>query len=202
MKFYNHLENKLEVLNNFIDIDSIKATSMKELDVKKSKNKLFVFVGRLEDHSKKLTRALNLVKEIKDIDLWIIGDGPDKKKYEDYVKKNNISKRVFFLGRKSNPYPYMNEADYVILTSDYEGFPVTYLEAIVLNKKIITTIDVSDDAINMGKDYAFIVSKDEKKMVEEVKEILNKNSKVKSIDLNKVQNKKMLKFEEMFDEVI
>ena len=32
--------------------------------------------------------------------------------------------------------------------------------------------------------------------------ILNKNSKVKSIDLNKVQNKKMLKFEEMFDEVI
>jgi hypothetical protein len=96
----------------------------------------------------------------------------------------------------------MNEADYVILTSDYEGFPVTYLEAIVLNKKIITTIDVSDDAINMGKDYAFIVSKDEKKMVEEVKGILNKNSKVKSIDLNKVQNKKMLKFEEMFDEVI
>ena len=202
MKFYNHLENKLEVLNNFIDIDSIKATSIEELDVKKSKNKLFVFVGRLEDHSKKLTRALNLVKKIKDIDLWIIGDGPDKKKYEDYVKKNNISKRVFFLGRKSNPYPYMNEADYVILTSDYEGFPVTYLEAIVLNKKIITTIDVSDDAINMGKDYAFIVSKDEKKMVEEVKEILNKNSKVKSIDLNKVQNKKMLKFEEMFDEVI
>ena len=202
MKFYNHLENKLEVLNNFIDIDSIKATSIEELDVKKSKNKLFVFVGRLEDHSKKLTRALNLVKKIKDIDLWIIGDGPDKKKYEDYVKKNNISKRVFFLGRKSNPYPYMNEADYVILTSDYEGFPVTYLEAIVLNKKIITTIDVSDDAINMGKDYAFIVSKDEKKMVEEVKEILNKNNKVKSIDLNKVQNKKMLKFEEMFDEVI
>lgn len=202
MKFYNHLENKLEVLNNFIDIDSIKATSIEELDVKKSKNKLFVFVGRLEDHSKKLTRALNLVKEIKDIDLWIIGDGPDKKKYEDYVKKNNISKRVFFLGRKSNPYPYMNEADYVILTSDYEGFPVTYLEAIVLNKKIITTIDVSDDAINMGKDYAFIVSKDEKKMVEEVKEILRKDKKVKSIDLNKVQNNKMLKFEEMFDEVI
>ena len=202
IKFYNHLENKLEVLNNFIDIDSIKATSIEELDVKKSKNKLFVFVGRLEDHSKKLIRALNLVKEIKDIDLWIIGDGPDKKKYEDYVKKNNISKRVFFLGRKSNPYPYMNEADYVILTSDYEGFPVTYLEAIVLNKKIITTIDVSDDAINMGKDYAFIVSKDEKKMVEEVKEILRKDKKVKSIDLNKVQNNKMLKFEEMFDEVI
>lgn len=202
LKYYQKLEKKLDVINNFIDVDSIKITSKEELEIQKSKNKLFVFVGRLEDHSKKLTRALNLVKEIKNIDLWIIGDGPDKKKYENYVKKNNISKRVYFLGRKSNPYPYMNEADYVILTSDYEGFPVTYLEAIVLNKKIITTIDVSDDSINMGKEYAFIVSKDEKKMVEEVKEILKHNSKVNPIDLNKIQDKKMTKFEKIFDEVI
>ena len=202
LKYYQKLEKKLDVINNFIDVDSIKITSKEELEIQKSKNKLFVFVGRLEDHSKKLTRALNLVKEIKNIDLWIIGDGPDKKKYENYVKKNNISKRVYFLGRKSNPYPYMNEADYVILTSDYEGFPVTYLEAIVLNKKIITTIDVSDDSINMGKEYAFIVSKDEKKMVEEVKEILKHNSKVSPIDLNKIQDKKMTKFEKIFDEVI
>lgn len=202
LKYYQKLEKKLYVINNFIDVDSIKITSKEELEIQKSKNKLFVFVGRLEDHSKKLTRALNLVKEIKNIDLWIIGDGPDKKKYENYVKKNNISKRVYFLGRKSNPYPYMNEADYVILTSDYEGFPVTYLEAIVLNKKIITTIDVSDDSINMGKEYAFIVSKDEKKMVEEVKEILKHNSKVSPIDLNKIQDKKMTKFEKIFDEVI
>lgn len=202
MKFYNHLENKLEVLNNFIDIDSIKATSIEELDVKKSKNKLFVFVGRLEDHSKKLTRALNLVKEIKEIDLWIIGDGPDRRMYEEYTKKNKITSRVTFIGKKSNPYPYMKQADYIILTSDYEGFPVTYLEAIVLEKKLITTIDVSDDAINMGKDYAYIVSKDENLMLDEVKEILKKNKSNKHIDLEKVQTKKMEKFEAMFDEVV
>ena len=203
LEYYPNMIEKSITINNFIDIDSIKITSKEEIDIKKNNNhKLFVFVGRLEDHSKKLTRALNLVKEIKNMELWIIGDGPDRKMYEEYTKKNKITSRVTFFGKKSNPYPYMKQADYIILTSEYEGFPVTYLEAIVLNKKIITTIDVSDDAINMGKDYAFIVSKDEKKMVEEVKEILNKNSKVKSIDLNKVQNKKMLKFEEMFDEVI
>ena len=202
-KIYNNLSNEVKVINNFIDIDYIKMTCNEKIDIKKkSKNKLFVFVGRLEDHSKKLTRALNLVKEIKDIELWIIGDGPDKEKYEEYVEKHNISSRVKFLGKKANPYPYMNEADYIILTSDYEGFPVTYLEAIVLNKNIITTIDVSDDAVNIGKDYAFIVSKDEKKMVNEVKEIIKKNNKVKAIDLNKAQELKMLKFEEMFDEVI
>ena len=50
------------------------------------------------------------------------------------------------------------------------------------------------------------VPKEEKpafgKMVNEVKEIIKKNNKVKAIDLNKAQELKMLKFEEMFDEVI
>ena len=67
---------------------------------------------------------------------------------------------MIFVGQKKNPYPYIGLADYIILTSDYEGFPVTYLEAITLNKKILTTIDVSDDSINIGKDYATIISTD------------------------------------------
>ncbi len=203
IKIYDNLENEIKVINNFIDIDSIKATCNEKIDVNKNKkNKLFVFVGRLEDHSKKLTRALKLVKEIKDIDLWIIGDGPDREMYEEYINKNNISSRVTLFGKKANPYPYMNEADYIILTSDYEGFPVTYLESMVLNKNIITTIDVSDDAINVGKDCAFIVSKDENKMIKEVKEILKNNKSKKHIDLEKIQEEKMKKFEEMFNEVI
>ena len=65
-------------------------------------------------------------------------------------------KRVKFLGQKANPYPYMKEADAVVITSDYEGFPVTYLEAIILQKPLFTTIDVSDDEINIGKDLSLI----------------------------------------------
>ena len=70
-----------------------------------------------------------------------------------------VNKHVKFIGRKNNPYPYMLQADYLIITSDYEGFPVIYLEGITLNKNIITTINTSDDEINM-EDYAYIVSKE------------------------------------------
>ena len=54
--------------------------------------------------------------------------------YEDYTKKLKIENQVTFFGQKINPYPYMQEADYIILTSDYEGFPVIYLESLILNK--------------------------------------------------------------------
>ena len=87
----------------------------------------------------------------------------------------------------------MIKADYIILTSDYEGFPVTYLEALTLNKDIITTIRTSDELIDM-KDYAHIIEKDDKKMVNEVKDILKENRKKKKIDLSKYQKKRLEEF--------
>lgn len=199
---YQDLKSKSLVLNNFININSIVEKSHIKISQKNSKdNKLFVFIGRLDDSQKKITRMLNLVKNIKNIELWLVGDGPDRKQYEKYVNDNDISSRITFMGQQTNPYQYMAKADYVILTSDYEGFPVVYLEAIVLKKKIITTVPTSDDLIDI-KDYATIISKDEKKMVKEIKEALEKTTKTKEIDLEKVQNERMKSFEALFNGVI
>ena len=205
IKKYPEYENKCITINNFNDIESIKKGSLEKINAKKKKNTiLFIFVGRLEDASKKMRRALNVIKEIDGTELWVIGDGPDRELYEEYVKKHKLTSRVTFFGKKQNPYPYMKQADYTILTSDYEGYPVVYLESIVLGTKIITTIDVSDEAMNIGKDFAYIVSKDEKKMAKEVKDILDNKikKKFKKVDLEEIQKKRMLKIEEVFDEVI
>ena len=164
--------------------------------------KLFVFVGRLDDEAKKVGRAIVLTKEINDMMLWIVGDGPDRKMYEDLVKKNKLENKVTFLGKKKNPYPYMKKADYILMTSDYEGFPVIYLETITLQTPLITTIDVSDDKIKIGKDYAKIISKNQKKMLKQVKEILSSPKQVKKIDIENIQKERMKTFEKLFDGVI
>lgn len=203
LEFYPELKEKSVAFANFIDVETTLEKSKEKVDSVKPKNKkLLVFVGRLDDHAKKLSRAINLVKEIDNLALWIIGDGPDKKMYEELVKKYKLERLVTFFGRKENPYPYMIQSDYIILTSDYEGFPQTYLEAIALNKEIITTIDVSDSQLNIGKDYAYIVSKDEKKMVKEVKKILKDKGKIKKGDFNKLQKEKFKHLEKIFNEVV
>lgn len=196
---YSELKDKCLVINNFIDTKDIISKSHEKIDFKKNKNKkLLVFVGRLDDSSKKLKRAINLVKEIDSVELLIVGDGPDRKMYEDFTKKCKVEDKVTFVGSKENPYPYMNEADYVILTSDYEGFPVTYLEALTLNKKIITTIETSDESIDI-KESAYIIPKEENEMVKVVKDILKDNSKKKSINIDKIQKNKIKIFEELFN---
>ena len=203
LRLYPNLKNKVLVLNNFIDTKSILEKSKEEVKEKKPKDKkLFVFVGRLDDDAKKVGRAILLAKEIKEMELWLVGDGPDREKYEELVKKERVVSRVKFLGKQKNPYPYMKMADYVLMTSDYEGFPVIYLEAITLQKPLITTIDVSDDKLNIGKDYATIISKDQKEMTKQVKEILTKSSKTKKIDIEKLQATRMDDFEKLFDGVI
>lgn len=203
LRLFPNLEEKTLVLNNFIDTENIKKESKAKITEKKQKGKkIFLFVGRLDDDAKKIGRAIRLTKKIKEIEFWMVGDGPDRKIYEEMIKKEKLEDRVKLIGRKKNPYPYMKQADYILLTSDYEGFPVIYLEAITLQKPIITTIDVSDDKINMGKDYAWIVSKEEKKMVKQVQEILKENKKPKKIDVEKLQSTRMEDFEKLFDGVI
>ena len=55
------------------------------------------------------------------------------------MPKNNLNKNVRILDYKKNPYPYIKQADFLILTSLHEGLPNILLEAIVLNKFIISS---------------------------------------------------------------
>ncbi len=202
IKIYPELKNKCLVLNNFIDPDKILKLSTEKISETHPKDKiLFVFIGRLDDSAKKVSRAINTVKNLSNVNLLIVGDGPDRKMYEDLVTKNDLSKKVTFVGQKTNPYPYIKLADYIILTSDYEGFPVTYLEAITLHKRILTTIDVSDESINIGKDCATIISMDEKEMLKDVQKELSKPRKIKDIDIKQIQEERLEKLENIFNEV-
>ena len=198
--FPNH-KDKTMVINNFIDIDIINEKKKEKTGIVKAKNKsLFVFVGRLEEESKKITRIIDLVKNIDEISVWIIGDGKDKEMYQDLIKENKLEKRIQLLGSIREPYNYMDKADYIILTSDYEGFPVVYLEALALNKEIITTIPVSAGKIDMNE-RAHIISKDN--YIEDVKKVL-KSKKIKNAEINlkEIQTERMRRLEKLFDGVI
>lgn len=200
LSLYPGLEDRVLVFNNFIDVDGISELSKARVDLIKRKNrKLFVFVGRLDDSSKRVGRIINIVKNISDVDLIIVGDGPDREKYESLVKKYKLGSRVTFVGKQSNPYPYIAMSDYLILTSVYEGFPVTFLEAIVLHKPIISTIDVSDDSINIGRDYGYIISSDDDIMVDDVRSILSNPHDIKYKDLKSIQKIRMKRLEKIFD---
>lgn len=197
IKFYPYINDKSVVINNLVNYKEILELSKEKINLKKKFKKLFVFVGRLEEDSKRISKLIKVFKDFDNLELWIIGDGPDKNMYESMI--DSLS-NIKMLGPKKNPYPYMKLADYIILTSDYEGFPVVYNEAIVLNKKIITTIDVSDEFISIKDRFGYIIDKDIDIMKKEIISILNNdNLEIEQVDFNKLNKERIHKLESIIE---
>lgn len=78
-------------------------------------------------------------REYKPLPLLVIeGDGPEKLFLVNYVKKNNLSDFVKFIGVEPCVFDLINAADFVILPSIAgEDFPNIVLEAMALGKPVI-----------------------------------------------------------------
>lgn len=74
--------------------------------------------------------------------IQILGDGYDFENIKKLQAELEITESATLFGFTDNPYPYVKNADFYILSSRYEGFPTVLFEAITLKKKIIAT-DVS-----------------------------------------------------------
>lgn len=187
---YPNLSEKSVVINNFINSKEIMSKASLKT-IKRPDSSLVIFVGRLEEESKGLLLLFDAAKKLPFIKFWIIGDGPDKTQYKNYINTNKID-NVELLGEKSNPYPYMKIADLLILPSKYEGFPVVILEALVLNQKVLSTISVSSNDFDL-KDYIYITSRNIKSLKEDiVKSLDNKNKKSFNVDRFNEENLKLL----------
>lgn len=120
-----HPAKKLIVQTNPITID----TRSFSFDQHK-KQKEIIFVGRLDPTLKKVKRIIDtwnlLASSNPDWRLTIIGDGPDRSFLENYVQELNL-KRVSFEGFQ-NPVEYYKQASILMLTSDFEGFPLVLPE--------------------------------------------------------------------------
>ena len=196
----NNIEKKSIVINNLVDYETILKLSRKKINIDKNK-KTFIFIGRLEEESKKISRILSCAKKLENenIEFWIIGDGEDKEKYLKTITQEKIS-NVKMLGAMKNPYPYLKQADYLLLTSLYEGYPVVYSEALVLNKPILTTIDVTDEYIDIKDGYGIIMEMDEEKITDTIKMVAKKGFKTKeSPNFKEINEKRIKKIETILE---
>ncbi len=102
-----------------------------------------VTVCRIENTSKRLDRAITVAERLKEEKVpfrwYIVGDGVDYAEIDRMIKERALGDCVILLGKKSNPYPYIKQADVFVLTSQYEGMPIVIEEAKLLGMPIITT---------------------------------------------------------------
>lgn len=178
---FKESKGKIELINNFIDTNKIIEKAQLIIDVNYCKDKLNVLsIGRLVEE-KGFDRIIKLAKKYeKEIKFNIIGDGPLKETLKNKIIENKIS-NVELLGLKTNPYPYIKQADAFLLSSRSEAYPTVVLEAMLLEKCIIATKVSGVEEILENYDNKFLVANDDNAIEKGIDEWLkNKNKKTNS----------------------
>lgn len=135
---------KVMTISNLIDVAAIREKSRAEADVTFDDAKIkLVSCGRLSKE-KGMHIALDACAILKERGFdnfawYIIGGGREMDALKQQLRDLHIEDRVFLLGQKSNPFPYLRQADIFVQTSLFESYGLSLAEAMVLGLPVVST---------------------------------------------------------------
>lgn len=170
------IDDRVSVQYNPVDDIEINQKAKMEDIHYDHKTKNFVTIGRLVDQKgyDRLLHVVNILKSQYEFCIRILGEGSDRERLEDYIKKNHLENYVQLLGFQSNPYPYIKAADAFICSSRSEGFSTVATEALILQKPIFTTDCAGMKELFGGYDCGIICENSEEGLKHMLKKVLEK----------------------------
>lgn len=170
-------------LPNPIDCNEVLKKSSEPCEDIFDKTKInIVMLGRIskEKGFERVVRIMSndIFLQRPEVHLYIIGDG-GRKSIEKMISNFGITDRVTLLGAKSNPYPYLKQAQFLISPSIYESFGLVMMEAMLLKVPVITTATTGGKYITQNNKYARCVENDDTALQKAIEEFLNDESSYK-----------------------
>ena len=164
-----------------------------------NKQKEIIYVGRIDYNQKRVYRVIDtwncLEERFPDWKLTIVGDGPERKNIEELVKEKGL-KHVSFEGFQQ-PIEYYKRASLLILTSEYEGFPLVLAECMSFGvvPAVYGSYSAVYDIVEDGKD-GIILPQDNAKgynteeMAKRIAEVMNSAKDLNSMAENAIEKSK------------
>ena len=212
--FHDYLppQIKKRVINNTLNEEYIYKRAKEkiyEFDVDANKIK-FISVGRLVQQ-KGFIRLIKIFSKIckvyGDVELYILGEGPQKKEIEKEINRNKL-KNVHLLGYKENPYKYMSRMDCYICSSYQEGFSTSVTEAFIVGIPVITTACSGSEEL-CGLGAGLRCANNDAALEVAIRSFIEEESIRKHLRMNIDKTRKMFsksktlkEFEELLDEII
>jgi glycosyltransferase involved in cell wall biosynthesis len=126
--------NKIELIYNPINIKILHKLDSSNyiLNYEKGDSKLLLYIGSINKNKNldKIIKFFELLKlEKLNVKLLIIGSGPSDDYINSLISKSNFRNLISKLSETIYAPLYLKIADYLIIASDYEGFPNVALES-------------------------------------------------------------------------
>lgn len=220
--FINHfpeLKEKFVRIYNFLDFERINQmkydeSELNEVEKEMLKERYCVSVARLDypkDFDTLIEAFALLNKEGVNEKLYIVGEGEQRERLEEKIKVLGLENVVFLVGRKRNPYIWIEKSDMFLHSSKREGFPAVLLEALCCNKMIISSDCMTGpkEVLENGKNGELFQVGNVEQLVKYVKkyyenpELKNKFIENSKIRIKNFEKEKIVKeYGDFFDKVI
>ncbi|RZJ44504.1 MAG: glycosyltransferase, partial [Chryseobacterium sp.] len=194
---------KESVILNPIPIEELKIKA-KEFSVDYMNIPTFVSVARLhlrKGFHKLIEAHKLLLDEGFKHQIIVIGDGEERENLENQIKKLGVEDTFKLLGTKMNPYPYVKNADFYIMPSKTEGWPLIIAETLILQIPIIATDVGGIPEMITHKKNGYLVDFDSEKMKEAMKVFLTDTDLVETIKEKLKQSEKQFDNQKIYNEV-
>lgn len=144
INFYRLPEKKVTVIYNAVK--PFKGNRFNEISIiKKYREKGYYLIGNIGRISKQkgmefFIRSIpDVLKVNKNVKFFIVGTGEDEDKIRDIISDLGLENDVILLGYRDDVQNTMMQLDLIVLSSLWEGFPLTPIEAFSVKKTIIAT---------------------------------------------------------------
>ena len=136
--------SKYHTVWDIINSSVIRGLSRKQVGQLRTNSDEYIFVttGRLhvlKGYDMAVEAAHFLKQKGVKFKWYFIGEGAQRNDIEKQINLLGLQDDVKLLGMKTNPYPYMAQADVYIQTSRHEGFGMTIAEARILGIPVVST---------------------------------------------------------------
>lgn len=175
------------VIYNVIDVEDILNKSTEFTISRTSSIPQFISIARLQKR-KNFDALVRVHKRLLDEgylhEIVVIGDGNHRPIVEEAIKECHVGSSFLLLGTKKNPYPYLVAADFFILPSKTESYPLIIGEALSLGIPVLST-DVGgiNEMIDQGYD-GMLVDYTEEALYEGMKKFLSEKDYVYELKKN------------------
>lgn len=176
VEYYHIEEDRVVVIHNAVK--SYEKAIKPDSCLKQLKKEGFVLVGNIGRLSEQkgmtyFVDSFNLAHDkVDNLKYIIVGQGEDEEVLRKKVVDGHNQDNVIFLGYRSDIQNIISQLDYVVLSSLWEGLPLTPIEAFSMHKPVIgTAVDGTKEIINNGVNGFLIAPKDPQAIAEKVIEL-------------------------------
>lgn len=143
-QWYPEHKSKITIVENYTDKDLITKQS-REFSIPETEKTILCSCGRFAP-IKGFDMAVESAKILKDNKVefiwYFVGDGPERSNLEKKISEYGLKNNIIITGMQKNPYPYIANCDIYVQPSYEEAMPVTIIEALRLDRPVITTATV------------------------------------------------------------